>query len=444
MSLSAPYDMGYVTAEDVAFEVKDIPQLQTVTMEDDYTKIEVAKVDAETGDYVEGATLAVYPVDEHGNAIEGECFETFVSGKEPHVIERIPTGKYILRELSAPVENGYIPAKDIIFDVNDTPTLQVITMEDDFTKIEVSKQDITNGEELPGAHLKVMDADGNTVDEWVSTDKPHMIKYLIPEESYTLVETLPADGYTTATNVDFRVEATGDIQQVVMYDDITKIEISKQDITDGEELPGAHLKVVDEAGNTVDEWISTDTPHYIEKLTAGKTYTLIETLPADGYTTAADIEFTVKDTWEIQKVTMKDDITTTEFHKVNEDGDMLEGATLQVIDKDGNIVDEWVSSNNPHVIEKLIVGQTYTLTEINAPDGYSKAKDIKFTVEDTSGVQKVVMTDVLKVGKLVPFYETPKTGDHVNPIAIFNWMMICGGTAAFILLAKKNHKKEDK
>ena len=192
--LSAPYDMGYVTAEDVAFEVKDTPQLQTVTMEDDYTKIEVAKVDAETGAYVEGATLAVYPADEDGKAIEGECFETFVTGKEPHLIERIPTGKYILRELSAPYDMGYVTAEDVVFEVKDTPQLQTVTMEDDYTKIEVAKVDAETGDYVEGATLAVypVDEDGNAIEgecfeTFVTGKEPHVIER-IPTGKYILRE----------------------------------------------------------------------------------------------------------------------------------------------------------------------------------------------------------------------------------------------------------------
>ena len=187
-------------------------------------------------------------------------------------------------------------------------------MKDVKTTYRVNKVD-ESGNGLAGATLRVTDADGQKIDEWVSDGKAHEIKSLVVGQTYTLTEVKAPEGYVTADPVKFTVRDTETVQTVTMKDDITKFEVSKQDITNDKELPGAHLKVIDKDGHTVDEWISTDKPHYIEKLTAGQTYTLVETLPAAGYTTATSIEFTVKDTGEVQKVTMKDDITRIEISK---------------------------------------------------------------------------------------------------------------------------------
>lgn len=72
---------------------------------------------------------------------------------------------------------------------------------------------------------------------------------------------------------------------VIMQDDITKVQISKKDLTTNEELPGAELIITDEKGSEIDRWISTDAPHYMEKLPAGK-YTLTEVTAPDGYAIA--------------------------------------------------------------------------------------------------------------------------------------------------------------
>ena len=69
---------------------------------------------------------------------------------------------------------------------------------------------------------------------------------------------------------------------VIMRDDITKVQISKKDLTTKEELPGAELTLTDEKGNEIDRWVSTDAPHYMERLPAGK-YTLTEVTAPDGY-----------------------------------------------------------------------------------------------------------------------------------------------------------------
>lgn len=90
-------------------------------------------------------------------------------------------------------------------------------MKDDYTKVEISKQDITNSKELPGAKLTVFDKDGKEVESWVSEEKPHYIEKL-PAGEYTLREVTAPYGYEVAEDVKFKVEETGEIQHVVMKD----------------------------------------------------------------------------------------------------------------------------------------------------------------------------------------------------------------------------------
>lgn len=172
----------------------------------------------------------------------------------------------------------------------------------------------------------------------------------------------------------------------------TKVEISKVDITNEEELPGATLQIKSEAGKIIEEWISTDKPQLIEMLPVGD-YVLSEKIPASGYTTATDVPFTIKDTGEIQKVVMKDDITKLQIIKTDEEGKQLPGNRLAIIDKDGKTVDEWITDEKPHDITKLVVGQEYTLRELEAAAGYTKAEDIIFIVRDTNDVQTIDMSN---------------------------------------------------
>ena len=101
-----------------------------------------------------------------------------------------------------------------------------------------------------------------------------------------------------------------------MKDDVTKVEISKTDIA-GEELPGAKLTILDENGEVVESWTSTEEPHYIEMLPIGK-YTLHEESAPEGYLVAEDVAFEVKDTGEIQKVVMKDEAEPEEIPETPE------------------------------------------------------------------------------------------------------------------------------
>lgn len=177
-----------------------------------------------------------------------------------------------------------------------------------YRDVEISKTDITNGKELPGAILQVIDTNGNTVLEWTSGNTPYTFK--IPSGTYTLIERKPADGFITAEDIVFTITRRGvgdyDIQHVKMEDDVTKVKISKKDITDKKELPGAKLKILDEYGNVVEKWTSGKKPHYIEKLPVGN-YSLVEITAPDGYEKAEKVKFTVEDTGEIQKVHMYDE-----------------------------------------------------------------------------------------------------------------------------------------
>lgn len=312
----------------------------------------------------------------------------------------------------------------------DGQAVQVLesTCTDKPTEMWVSKRDLTNDEELPGATLCIKDSDGNVVESWVSTDTPHRVTALHLGDAYTLTETRPADGYALADEITFRLLQKADEDgsnlkeaevyyltkksllfwtwddwkllddaTVIMRDDTIKVEISKKDLTTMEELPGAELSITDKDGKEIDRWVSSDKPHYIEKLPAG-TYTLTEVKAPDGYAFAESVPFTVLPAGEVQKFEMLDDVIKVEISKVDiTTNKELPGAELIITNKDGKEIDRWVSTDKPHYIEKLPAGD-YTLTEVKAPDGYAFAESVPFTVLPTGEVQQFEMRDdVIKV-----------------------------------------------
>lgn len=401
--------------------------------------VRAVKVDADTGKTVEQAgvgfkvknldtgnyvvqTIDTYSEPEVEGAphelIKSEETDTFYTDGTGTVTLPgvLPVGHYQLEEISAPKgyvlntepieftiddEMDYYPDDDnkqFDYDENTRDVIITVTCEDEPTKVEISKKDMTDQEELPGAELKVWYTDSTgikkVVEEWTSTDRPHMIKGLEIGKEYTLTETVPADGYVTAADVKFTVRDTAEVQKVVMVDDITKVQITKSDITTGDPVKGATLQIIDSNGKVVEQWITSDEPYYIEKLPVGD-YTLRETKAPteDGYVKAEDIGFAVKDTGEIQKVDMADDYTKVKISKTDITGtEEIEGAGLKIVDSEGNTVAQWTTDGRPYYIEKLPVGD-YTLIEETAPDGYVTAEDIRFTVEDTGKIQKVVMKD---------------------------------------------------
>ena len=238
------------------------------------------------------------------------------------VFDEIPYGEYIIHEIESP--RGYILSdKEYAVSISDDGEVIEITAENKPVTVEISKRDVY-GKELVGAEMVLENADGETVDKWTSDGTNHVVSKLGAGE-YVLKEIAAPDGYIIATDIKFSVDIYGNVTVenvdstavsdngyplIVMVDDTTKVQISKQDITTGEELPGATLQIIDEDGNVVEEWVSTDEAHFIEgKLIAGKEYTLRETIAPDGYEIANEIKFTVNADGSVTEVVMYDELT---------------------------------------------------------------------------------------------------------------------------------------
>lgn len=345
----------------------ELAEQQTLGFYNDreHARVGVYKINQETGKYLAGAVFNLYTRDDiydvDGNKLfsAGDLISTSPEtgadgytyfncdvpirgewyGQSNRLDATTNSGNYFIRELRAP--QGYY-LNDAEMDVTftyDGEVLQVLdsTCANKPTEMWVSKRDLTNDEELPGATLIIKDTMDNIVDTWVSTDTPHRVTGLHFDEEYTLTEKRPADGYAVADDIVFRLDHKTDADgheldeadvyylkdkrklwiipweewellddaTVIMRDDITKVQISKVDIATGKELPGAELVIKDKDGNTVAQWISEDKPHYIEKLPAGD-YTLTEITAPNSYQIAESITFTVLPTGELQTVVMKD------------------------------------------------------------------------------------------------------------------------------------------
>ena len=390
------------------------PRDFTVTKEDADQKIAlidrqilVSKVDTEIT-MIAGAHLQV--VDQNGKIIDN-----WVSDGTAHAVNGLVVGQtYTLVETQAP--EGYVLASPIEFTVSDQPDandeLNLVNKQ-----VKVTKTDLTGEKEVEGAHLSVVEKDtGKTADTWTSEKEPHPVSGLEVGKTYILTETRPADGYVTAESIEFTVEDDFKSELHQMKDAPTKLEISKEDITTSEELPGAQLVIKDSEGNEIEKWTSSDKPHYIEMLPIG-TYTLTEIAPPALYMKAEDVQFEVKDTAEIQKVVMLDKPTTIVIHKKDivdgEKGEELPGAKLEVRDSTGKVIDSWTSGTTPHEIAYLTPG-TYTLTEVTAPSGYEVAENVSFSVADNGQVQHVTMYDSPKEEK-IDLTGKKKTTTHTTP-----------------------------
>lgn len=410
-------------------------------------QVEVLKKEKDSDKVLYGAIFGLYAADDivssKGKVLLAkdtliELKTTDEDGKIQFVADLPVDSRYYIKELAAP--DGYVTdqePQEFTFEYQGSGTSvaeYAFTFEDEQTTVELSKADLTDKKELPGASLKVTDEDGNTVDEWVSKEEAHIIKGLIVGKKYKMTETKPADGYVTAESIEFTVENTKEVQKHQMLDDVTKVEISKKDITDSSEVPGAKLIILDKDGKKVESWTSKDKPHMVEKLPVGE-YTLREEQAPDGYLIAEDVKFTVKDTGKVQKVKMKDAHPYGKLVIKKTDSTSkaaLSGAEFELREKEsGKVVEKLVTDKTGTATSGKIPIATYKngkvkktveyiLVETKAPNGYelsSKKEEIRFEYKD--GKTKVI--EIVKEIKntkspsgSTPTGNSPKTGDSTN------------------------------
>lgn len=381
-------------------------------------------------------------------------------------------GNYYVKELYAP--DGFVTTneeQDFTFEYAGADQAEVsydFTFENEATTVELTKSDLTTGEELPGAHLKVTDEDGNVVDEWVSTEEAHVIKELVVGKTYTMTETKPADGYVTAESIEFTIENTAEIQKHEMKDDVTKVQISKTDITGDQEIPGAKLTILDENDQVVESWTSTEEPHYVEKLPIGR-YTLREEQAPKGFILTADISFEMKDTGEIQTVVMKDDTAKGKviLNKTDkETGEPLKGVEFELRDSKGKVLETLKTDAAGHAESSLyeiddykdgkFAGEKkYYLVETKTLDGYTLDKtehEVVFVYEDDSTPIVELTFDLTNDKPEVPQTTegtpgtpsagNPKTGDETNlwiPVVL---LAVSVSGIAGLLAARRKRKRK--
>lgn len=495
----APY--GYLKATDVTFTIKDTAEVQKVEMKDEVPKglliinkkgeflEKITLLDNVKGtvehffEYITGnlseVTFEVYAAEDikaadgvSANHYKKDELVGTITTDEKGIakMEDLPVGKYYVKEVKTAhgfVLDGEPRFVDLTYRDQDTP---VVTFDEEWQnnrqkiKVTVLKKAKDTDRMLEGAifglftkeEIKSRDGkvlmEAGTLIEQKTTDENGQILFkadLPVDGTYIVKEIYAPDGFVTSKEEkEFSFEYGKPEEAEVSYEFVfenepTTVELTKTDLTTGKELPGAHLKVIDEDGNVIEEWVSTDKAHVIKELTVGKSYTMTETKPADGYVTAESITFTVENTAEIQKQEMKDDVTKVLISKQDIAGKELSGAKLTILDEDGKVVESWTSTEEAHYIEMLPIG-TYTLREETAPEGYLIAKDVVFEVKDTAEVQKVVMVDEEKPKESTPeggkpSKDAPKTGDNSN---LLLWLIVLGmSLSGVVVLGRKIKKK---
>ena len=373
---------GYVKASDIYFTVSKDKKNETVVMKD--AKITASKREITGTKEIEGAKMTV--TDDKGTVVD-----KWTSGKEEHSISGLEEGKrYTLTETTAP--KGYVKAESIEFTAGDKD--QKLVMKD--KQVTITKTEVTGTKEIEGAKMTVKDETGKTVDTWTSTKEEHYVSGLEEGKKYTLIEETAPDGYVKAESIEFTVSKEKKNEAYIMKD--KQVSVTKTDITGTQEVPGATLTVKDEDGNTVDTWVSGDKEHYVSGLEEGKTYTLIEETAPEGYVRAAEITFTVTNEKVDQEVNMFDaQVKVTKTDALT--GNAVKGAEFTVFDKDGNIVDKWITDGTAHAVSGLDAGKEYIIKETKTPEGYMTAPDRTLVVSgeqnmDVEIKEQPVLTDI--------------------------------------------------
>ena len=427
-------------------------------------KIKIVKTDSETAEPVEGAVYEIYAdgdIKTGDNTIRntsGELIDTVTTDDTGTALSKeLYLGNYTVKEKETP--DGYkldTEEHKVSVEYADAVTPVVIAtleVEDEPNNIFIQKIDSETEKTLPGATLQLIDADGNIIDEWTTTDEEsHKISHISKPGTYILHEEKAPDGYLKADDIEINYEGGIIETPFVMKDVPIQAEIEKIDAKTEKSLPGATLQLIDADKKVVDEWTTDGKPHSLYAIAKG-TYTLHEKKVPDGYVCAEDMEIEIKETADTQRFVMKDDPIQAEIEKIDYDnGDSLPGATLQLIDKDENIVDEWTTDGKPHSLYAIAKG-TYTLHEKEVPNGYVRAKDMEIEIKETADMQQFVMKDkrvggiVTSMTKPTPEKETPgtintkmhlKTGDTNN---VLLWLLIFAGSGAVIAVLILSRKK---
>ena len=118
----------------------------------------------------------------------------------------------------------------------------------------------------------------------------------------------------------------------------------------------------------------------------------LETVP--GYVTMKESVAVELDKTDVDLEDIANSQTVVHFSKVDKDtGEELPGAVLELYAPDGSLLDTWETSDIPHVIPGLPVGEGYVLREVTAPEGFEITEDVTFNVEDTTEIQTITMED---------------------------------------------------
>ena len=381
-------------------------------------------------------------------------------------LDNLPLGKYQVVEVQPP--KG--------FAICEEPKEVTLSYEDEHTEIVYGEAEFVNARVKPG--LSLVKTDGvtaypvagatygiytkedivsvsgevlvkaNDLVDMAVTDENGKAKFEadLPLGLYYVKEVESPAGYLldeTVYDLDFsymeKMAATPTVtKELEMKDTPIIVEVSKTDITTGKELTGATLEVIDSDGEVYASWKTDGKPYRLEAIPAGK-YTLCETAAPYGYLIANEVEFTVEETGEIQKVAMTDERVKGKivlYKSCSKTGKPLKGVTFELRDKKGKKLETLVTDKTGYAETGLLDICTYNkdgsfgedipyyIVETKAADGYilEETPHEVLLQYDDSATETVVYTLKLKNKPKKP--RLPQTGGDYHP-----WMFIALGGA---------------
>ncbi|MCY7874326.1 SpaA isopeptide-forming pilin-related protein [Bacillus spizizenii] len=356
--------------------------------------------------------------DEHNNPLAGAVFKlekksndgtytlirTDIKSDKNGKVEMngLPAGYYRLTETQAPA--GFIVnTKAIHFSIaknekNQVSDVNLGAMTNYQGKVSLTKEN-AEGQKLEGAVFNIVDQDGNIVKEKLTSDKDGKVEAsgLAPGR-YAFVETKAPSGYVLNTKKkEFTISesAAGKPEAAdagIAVNDKGSVELTKEE-ADGQKLEGAVFRIIDKEGNTVQEGLTSDENGRVTAsgLAPGR-YAFVETKAPSGYVLNTEkIEFTISDSAAGKPDPADAGIAinykgSVELTKENTEGQKLEGAVFNIVDQEGNTVQEELTSDKDGKVKAsgLAPGR-YAFVETKAPSGYVLNTEKKeFTISESA------------------------------------------------------------
>lgn len=432
----ASYDGKQIGHKDMLDSFDNVPTIATYQNTQILGSIRVTKTGTDTTKKLQGAEFTLYKYNATNSQYEvyqkdGKDYVVSTDETGTAIFTELPYGTYMIKETKAP--KGYIlnvaNQQTVTIDDKNFPDSNagsvMVSFKDAAISVSVNKFAVGGSTQISGAVLELYEADdtsmANCLQSWTTTNNAQTLTSgnLEVGKTYFIHEKSAPKGYVVSEDVYFTINSNGTItyvsgangsvsgSNVIMRDAPITLKILKQGIdtaTNGTaNLAGAAISLIDEeTGDKVYTFTSTTTAQTIpsEKLSVPVNgyhyYTVHEDSAPGGYALAADIRiaidangsvYTVDENGNLSSALTDQTVTMTDEKYVNfyfakrdaVTGDALAGATFTIKDENGNIKEEWTSTNTPKNVQ-LDVGNNYVFTEEAAPNGYELEEPIVFNI----------------------------------------------------------------